>query len=166
MLYSTLSATATQLPDYAPLHLIPTFSKWHSAILIFIHALALLIIVFLPLSILIRIALIAITLMLSWLETSLHILRNSPLAIRKAIWNEKGEWTLELTSGKSYSAKLFGDSLVTPFLIILNFRITEFPFWYSLVLTSSNCDPDLLRCLRVRLRLDYSSSFFKLKNRN
>lgn len=157
---TSLPEVATKVPNYAPLHLVPHFSIWHAIILIFIHTLAFLNIIILPISIPMRIVLIVAMLILSWREISLHVLYTAAQAIQTAIWDEMGVWTLEFASGKTYHAELLGDSLITTFLIILNFRIPTFriftfPFRCSLILTNNNCDPELLRQLRVRLRIDY-----------
>jgi hypothetical protein len=62
---------------------------------------------------------------------------------------------LKLISGKTLPATLLNYSVITSFLIILNFHIS-FLHWRSLILTHYNCDADSLRRLRVRLLLERS----------
>jgi hypothetical protein len=59
---------------------------------------------------------------------------------------------LTLASGRQVGARLLSNSFVSAPVVVLNFRRGS---WWpcSLVLTSDNMDPDLLRRLRVRLRL-------------
>jgi toxin CptA len=101
-----------------------------------------------------------------------------PWAPRQAIWHAEGHWTLTLGDGRELPARLLATTYVTPALLILNFRLgtgeggasprglaswgraiahpaTLLPWSIrSLVLLPDNLDPDLLRRLRVRLRLE------------
>jgi len=75
-----------------------------------------------------------------------------PWAGREAIWEPDGTWTLTLVSGKQVEARLLPSTFVTPGLSVLNLRRGR---WRScaMVLLPDTLDPDLLRRLRVRLRL-------------
>ncbi len=75
-----------------------------------------------------------------------------PWAGREAIWRSDGTWTLTLVSGEQVEARLLPSTFVTPGLLVLNLRCGR---WRSraLVLVSDALGPDLLRRLRVRLRL-------------
>lgn len=86
-------------------------------------------------------------------EVAAHVLHSVPWAIREALWDGEGVWTLYFASGTHCTATLEPDSLVTIPLIVLNFRIDSWR-WRSLILTTDNCDQEVLRRLRVRLRLE------------
>ncbi len=97
---------------------------------------------------------------------------------RQAVWHAEGHWTLTLGDGRELPAQLLATTYVTPALVVLNFRLgtgeggvsprglaswrravarpaTLLPWTIrSLVLLPDNLDPDLLRRLRVRLRLE------------
>jgi len=75
-----------------------------------------------------------------------------PWAGREAIWEPDGTWTLTLVSGQQIEVRLLPSTFVTPGLSVLNPRCGR---WRSraMVLLPDSLDPDLLRRLRVRLRL-------------
>jgi len=81
-----------------------------------------------------------------------HLLRRLPWAVREAVWEPDGRWTLVLASGQEVEARLSPATFVWSRLVVLIFRRGR---WRSgsLVLTSDSLDPDLLRRLRVRLRV-------------
>lgn len=110
--------------------------------------------------IIVKLMVIGIILSIAWWEMSLHVWRTAALAIVEAVWDEQGVWSLTLVAGKTIPAKLLGNSLVTPFLIILKFSIPSTLLKRSLVLTPSNCDAELLRRLRIRLRLEYKPDMY------
>ena len=85
----------------------------------------------------------------------LHIARNTARAISSVLWDEMGVWKLTLASGESLDARLLPDSVVTLPLIVLNFKTNSRWRSRSLVLSSDAVDADLLRKLRVRLKLEY-----------
>jgi len=81
-----------------------------------------------------------------------HVLRSHGPAITSAEWNSEGEWLLFTVNGDELSAQLKASSYVQHWLIVLNFSIAPFQR-RSLILLPDAIDPDLLRQLRVRLRL-------------
>jgi hypothetical protein len=84
-----------------------------------------------------------------------HVSRSAPGAVVEALWSEQGTWTLRLASGAELQGSLSSDSFVTVPLTVLNFRSARRRN-ASLVLTADAVDPELLRRLRVRLRLAYA----------
>lgn len=82
-----------------------------------------------------------------------HIAKSAPRAIVEALWDIDGQWLLTLASGDVVEAKLRPDSFVSVPLVVLNFKTA--PWWRnsSLLLTGDALDKDLLRKLRVRLKL-------------
>jgi len=82
----------------------------------------------------------------------MQVLFMVPWAVREAIWEPDGAWTLTLVSGDRVETRLLSSSFVSPRVLVLNFRRGR---WRSrtMVLASDTLDSDLLRSLRVRLRL-------------
>jgi len=119
-----------------------------------VNALALLVIAGSPLPGWGRLALGGALAIQAWREMTVHILRSSSRAILEALWDGQGDWTLHVASGTWCPAELERDSLVTLPLVVLNFHARS-RRRCSLILTTDNCDPELLRRLRVRLRLEY-----------
>lgn len=73
-----------------------------------------------------------------------------------AVWDENGEWRLRLADGTEWETHLAGDSFVTPEAMILNFHSSRRRF--HLVVLADVAHPDILRRLRVRLRLEGAKS--------
>lgn len=140
---------------YAPLRLEPGRSPRLAAFLLLVHGLALAALMAAPLSLWVRLGL-GLVLVASLIHGhALHIARASPRVITRAVWDELGLWRLTLASGRTLEAQLLPDSFVTLPLVVLNFRTG--PWWSrrGLVLTGDAVDPELLRKLRVRLKLEY-----------
>lgn len=68
------------------------------------------------------------------------------------IWRSEGTWTLTLVSGEQVEARLLPSTFVTPRFLVLNLRCGRWRFRVP-VLVSDALELDLLRQLRVRLRL-------------
>jgi toxin CptA len=117
-----------------------------------VHGSALLLIPVLPLGVVPR-ALLALVVILGFAAgiggQVVHLLPWSP---REAVWHPDGSWTLTLASGRALDARLLPSSYVSPSLVVLSFRCGRLRYC-SLVLLPDNLQPDLLRRLRVRLRL-------------
>jgi len=80
------------------------------------------------------------------------VLRKAPWSLRDALWTEHG-WQLGFRDGRWREATLLPSTLVTSRLVILNFRV-HWLRYHSLMLTAVVTEPDLLRRLRVHLRLE------------
>lgn len=83
---------------------------------------------------------------------AMQVLFMAPSALREATWKSDGAWILTLVSGEQIEARLLPSTFVTPRLVLLNFRRGR---WRSrtMVIPPDALDADLLRRLRVRLRL-------------
>ena len=140
---------------YAPLRLDPGRSPRLAAFLLLVHGLALAALVITPLPLWLRLGLGLLLMAGLIYGFTLHIARGTPWAITRAVWDELGLWRLTLASGRTLEAQLQPDSFVTLPLVVLNFRTG--PWWSrrSLILTGDAVDPELLRKLRVRLKLEY-----------
>jgi toxin CptA len=72
--------------------------------------------------------------------------------VREAVWRPDGTWTLTLASGRELEARLLTSTFVSPALVLLSFRCHR-ARRCSLVLFADALESELLRRLRVRLRL-------------
>jgi len=82
----------------------------------------------------------------------LHVWRSSQRAVAAVDAVQDQHWILHLRSGEEFQGQLLSSSFVHPRLLILNFSTAPLQ-GRSLVLAADAVDPDLLRQLRVRLRL-------------
>jgi toxin CptA len=48
---------------------------------------------------------------------------------RQAIWHPEGHWTLTLGDGREVPARLLTTTFVSPALVVLNFRLADWPGW-------------------------------------
>lgn len=148
--------TIPQPPVYAPLRLRPGRSSRLAAFLLLVHSLAVAVLTATALPLWVRLGLV-LALVASLIHGhALHVARDWPWAITGAVWDELGLWRLTLASGRTLEAELLSDSFVTLPLVVLNFRTG--PWWSrrSLVLASDAMDREMLRKLRVRLKLEYA----------
>ena len=80
-----------------------------------------------------------------------HLFLLLPTAIVQ-LWHESdGHWLLLLKNGKVISAGLLGDSFITRYLIILNFKSTHTKKTYSVLFWPDNLSAENFRKLRVVL---------------
>lgn len=98
-------------------------------------------------------AALAVGVALSWLWTRRHpVFGYGPRALARLTWHAQGGWTLHDAAGAQYEAELQGNSLVTDWLLVLNFRLKD-GGRRSRALLGDELDDELLRRLRARLRL-------------
>jgi len=137
-----------------PLVIRPTPSWRITGFLLATHLVAAAVAIVLPVAWPLRAGLVLLIMAsLIWLLWS-QVLARAPWSIREAIWDEHG-WRLSLADGRVHEARLAPATYVGVGLLILNFRIGRFGR-RALVLTNDSIDPDILRRLRVRLRLTAS----------
>lgn len=127
-------------------------SRGLAGFLFLTHGAALAAVSMLPIPWTLRVILVALLVVGLAYEVQAQLLRRLPWAVREAVWGPDGRWTLMLASGQEVEARLSPSTFVSTRLVVLNFRRGR---WRSgsLVLTSDSLDPDLLRRLRVRLRV-------------
>ncbi len=88
-------------------------------------------------------------------QTYVHLLRRAPWSIRLATWQADGTWTIIFVSGAETQARLSPATFVSVPLVVLNLRRGWFRRW-SLPLFADALDPEQLRRLRQRLRIEGS----------
>ncbi|MBK8638372.1 MAG: hypothetical protein IPN92_08815 [Chromatiaceae bacterium] len=117
------------------------------------HGLTLATVLFLPLALSGRAGLALAVLLGCALSLGGAVWHFWPWSLREAVWWPDGAWSLIQGDGRERDGRLLGSTYVSPALVVLNFRCGR---WRtaSLVLLPDNLEADLLRRLRVRLRLE------------
>ncbi len=105
----------------------------------------------LPISIMIRLSLLAL-LIASVVHILLtHALRRSPRAIRKVVFENDGDWVLELQNEESWGPCRLRSRFVHRWLVILQLRCPQGRLPISLVVAADAVNTDAFRRLRARL---------------
>ena len=86
-------------------------------------------------------------------QLQVHVLRRAPWSIRSIVWEADGTWHIALVSGREVVARLSPSTFVSVPLVVLNLRSGVLRRW-SLPLFADALDPDQLRRLRQRLRIE------------
>ena len=89
-------------------------------------------------------------------QLTAQIWRRAPWCIRSVLWQSDGTWRIILVSGRELEATLSPSTFVSVPLIVLNLRLGRLRR-RSLPLFSDALDPEQLRRLRQRLRVDGAS---------
>lgn len=88
----------------------------------------------------------------TWRAISQHALRIAKQAISQCALDEAGRWHLTSLSGQEYVGQLLGDSLISPTLTILNFKVPHRYFPLVLIILPDAIETNAFRRLRVYLR--------------
>ena len=138
--------------EQPPLVIRPGFSRLLAGLVLVTHLGALAVAAMLPVAWPWRLGLgVSIFLSLGY-NWATHVQPLHPWALFEAVWEADGTWTLTRLSGDAVTATLLPSTFVAVGMVVLNLRCSRFRT-YSLVLLRDGLDPDLLRRLRVRLRL-------------
>jgi toxin CptA len=86
-------------------------------------------------------------------QLAVQVLRRAPWSIRSVLWQSDSTWRIELISGQELEATLSPSTFVSVPLIVLNLRLGRLRR-RALPLFSDAMDPEQLRRLRQRLRID------------
>jgi hypothetical protein len=137
---------------FPPLRLRPRCSRGLGLALVVLHLLAVAALWAVPLSGALRLLLLA--LVLASLAHGLwdRVLGRLPWSVREVRWSDQG-WSLRFYNGRWRTARLLPSTLVTPRLVVLNFRV-HWLRYHHLLLTEAVIGPERLRRLRVRLRIE------------
>jgi hypothetical protein len=123
-----------------------------AAFLVAVHALGLGAVLTLPVGAAPRAALAAVVLAGLAAGVAGPVLHRLPWTLREAVWLADGTWSLTLASGRMLDARLLPSTYVGRWVVLLGFRCGRFRSCF-MPLLADNLDADLLRRLRVRLRL-------------
>lgn len=93
-----------------------------------------------------------------WYAITRFALRTSSSAIMQCWLDEKGLWNLQTKTGRLYRGILRGDSLITPYLTILSFKINKRYWPLAITITPDAIDKEAFRRLRVYLRTTYAKT--------
>jgi len=139
-------------PDTAaPLLIRPQPSRRLAALLGLLGVASIVVCLALPLVWPARIGLILVVVLWLSYETSLHLLRRLPWAVREVLWGADGTWLVTDASGAQITAQLAPTTFVGVGLIVLNLRCGRLRRCH-LPLFSDSLDPSQHRRLRARLR--------------
>lgn len=138
-----------------PILIRPARSYWLLLFLIVMHLLAAIAVLLTPLQFWPRLGLALLVVLSLGYRIWASVLGKAPWSVREVVLSAQG-WRLALENGRSLSATLLPSTVITVWLVVLNFRVG---WWrhYSLVLTTEVMTPDALRRLRARLRLEQGS---------
>jgi toxin CptA len=136
-----------------PLRLEPGRSVQLAGWLLAVHVTAMLLVPWLPLPSLAQLALgCALLGNLLWIGSQ-HALRITRWSLRSFTWQIGPVCRVQLVSGVEFDAVLGPQAFVQPWLVILPYRVSRWRSHYLLLLPDM-LDPDTLRRLRVRLRME------------
>ncbi len=140
----------TSHTERPPLLIRPRFSWRLAALVLATHAAALAALLALPAPW----SLMAIAVVISLIyQGHVRVLRRAPWSILSLVWQADGTWIIGLVSGREIEAILSPSTFVSVPLIVINLRRGHLRRW-SLPLFTDALDPDQLRRLRQRLRID------------
>jgi len=88
---------------------------------------------------------------------SMHVALTDRSAVARVEWGRDDAWTLLERQGRQTSARLMERNFVAPWMTLLSFS-GRIGFRRHVILLGDNCDADQLRRLRVRLRMNRSTT--------
>jgi toxin CptA len=134
-----------------PLLIRPGFSRRLLALVVLTHLAALAAVLAVPDG---RYRLLAVLVVGSlFYQGHVHCLRRAPWSIDSVPWQADGSWRIALVSGARIDARLSPATFVSVPLVVLNLRSGRRRHW-ALPLFADALDPEQLRRLRQRLRLE------------
>lgn len=116
-----------------------------------LHIGAMLMACLLPISIMIRLGLLALLIASVVHILRTHAWRRSPRAIRKVVFEDDGDWVLERRNEESLGPCHLCSRFVHPWLVILQLRGPQGRLPISLVVAVDAVNNDAFRRLRARL---------------
>ena len=82
-----------------------------------------------------------------------YLFRNSQKAVKEMLWLEGMDWQLENSRGQLQRVKLLANSVVSPWLIVLNFQAEQGRRKWPVVLMPDSVDSTTYRRLSAKLRM-------------
>jgi hypothetical protein len=81
-----------------------------------------------------------------------HVLLKGKYAVNEIILKGNNEYVLVMGDKRHVQAVLRRGSYAHPLLLLLNFKLKQWPWYVSVPLLTDSADAEILRRLRVRLR--------------
>lgn len=136
----------------APLQL-DVFSSRVLLILVgFSYCAAIAVLFFIDLSVIILVGIGGALLMHGIYVVFRQAIRNNRRSIVRVIWEDTGRWYIVRKNGEKVRVQFRGESFVSPWFTVLNFKVPEKWLSESVILTTDNVNFDAHRRLRVRLK--------------
>jgi hypothetical protein len=135
-----------------PIKITRRFSIWLAGYILLAHLFALILVFMLDLDLFLTlglIALILVSLIYHWRKELLQLRANSVIGLE---WSNNMGWQVRLRSGSNLKADLLPTSLVSRWLVILNFK-TNNSGRHSIAIPADAIDSNLLRQLKVLLKM-------------
>jgi len=82
-----------------------------------------------------------------------YLFRNCAKAVTSMVWIEGNEWLLENCKGEEHPVTLLGNSVVSPWLIVLNFKPEKGGRKWPVVIMPDSVDSTTFRRLSAKLRM-------------
>lgn len=82
-----------------------------------------------------------------------YLFRNSNKAVKEMVWLDGKDWQLENSNGQLQQVSLLGNSVVSPWLIVLNFQPEQGGRKWPVVLMPDSVDSTTFRRLSAKLRM-------------
>lgn len=128
----------------------PQFSKIFFTILFLIHSGALICAWCNSLSVILKLLFTLVIIIYFVYVLYFHVLRKLKISISEIVFENK-KWYLKLVNGEILSANLLNSSIVTRYLVILNFEVSCKWRKFSLPLFLDSESPPILKKLRSKL---------------
>jgi toxin CptA len=141
----------SSIKSLAPIRIEPRRSLRLAALLVLMHAGAVVIIILLPIAVWVKAPLCALLIVSLLNMLNIHALRRGKASIVEALWEGDGQWRLGTADGREHTARLLPGSYVSSHLVILRFAMEGSWQRRALVLLPDVLDATTLRKLRVRL---------------
>jgi hypothetical protein len=135
-----------------PLLLEPGSSRTLRVWLVVIHAVAIMLLPFMPLP-----AGAGLIMMLLILFSLWHAVRSHPYSVSAVLWSEARSCRLSLASGQDIEARLMPQVFILPWLVIMRFKSNRKRL-HHLVLLPDMLEPGVFRRLRVRLMIELNQA--------
>jgi toxin CptA len=95
----------------------------------------------------------AITIIASLLlQLRCHLLQKGSRAVTGLLWDGGEEWQLQMAQGEAINGRLLGSSFVSPWLIVLNFKIESNRRMLPVIVMTDTIDSTSFRRLTSKLR--------------
>lgn len=135
-----------------PLQITLKPSKWLALFIFASHFIIAIIVLSTQVAALLKLSLLFGLVLSTWFYWRQHIKRNFAHSIVALNMDSDGEWSCDLCNGQRYDAVLHWNSIAYPQFMILNYKLPQFWFTRSVILSPDVISKELLRQMRVMFR--------------